>query len=136
MLVHHITLNSAFNKLTYGVQKFAVMVDSIETALNSFHLVACILGFGIYKNNLDYSRFYFSIFYVLTVWSVYIYIFCYIMSYYSPSKIFGGILITLIIMINLFATIISVIITIRDHKVYFYFINILLLYKYFYFILL
>lgn len=108
------------------LQEFAIMVGTIEKALNPFHLVICFLGCGIFRHSLYHSRLCFSTFYILIVWSVYACVFYYILISFSSNKIFNGFLIFFIVLTNLFATIISVINTIRKHKVYFSFINILL----------
>ncbi|XP_029665576.1 uncharacterized protein LOC115236977 [Formica exsecta] len=47
------------------------MASTIDKTLNPFCLVFCFLGSGIFRDSLGHTRFRFSIFYILTVWSVY-----------------------------------------------------------------
>ncbi|XP_072754241.1 uncharacterized protein [Anoplolepis gracilipes] len=98
------------------LREFGTMVDTIEKAFNPFHLVICILGCGIFRHSLGHSRFCLSIFYILTVWSVYACVFYYMVIFFTPNRIFAGFLMFFTIMINLFVTIISIIMTIRDHE--------------------
>lgn len=102
------------------LRQFAIMVDSIEKTLNSFHLVTCLLGCGIFRHSLNHPRLCFSIFYILTVWSVYACAFYYMVTFFTPQRIFSGFLMFFIVMTNLIATVISVIIIVRKHEVHYF----------------
>ncbi|KAL6267837.1 hypothetical protein P5V15_000909 [Pogonomyrmex californicus] len=92
------------------------MVDTIEKALKPFSFVAFFFGFGIFQYPLNYWRFRLSVFYILTVWSVYACVFHFIVNIFSPRHLFNGHLSFFMININFFVTVISVTITIRKHE--------------------
>ncbi|XP_071632574.1 uncharacterized protein [Temnothorax longispinosus] len=91
------------------------MVDTIEKALNPLFLATFIFGCGILRYPLDQPRYCLSIFYILTVWSVHACAVYYVKIQYSLtfSNSFPG---SLIIIINLFVIMISIIIIVREHE--------------------
>ncbi|XP_070156715.1 uncharacterized protein [Polyergus mexicanus] len=95
------------------------MTSTLDKTLNPFCLLFCFLGSGIFRNSLGHTRFRFSIFYILTVWSVYACVFYYMVTFFAPHRIFTGFLVFFIIMTNLFVTIISVIIVVQEHEKFF-----------------
>jgi len=95
------------------------MVDTIEKTLYPLFLATFILGCGIFRYPLGQLNYYLSIFYILTVWSVYACVFYYIKIQYSVSIIYNNLLSSFMTVTNLFVAMISIIITVRKHEVYF-----------------
>ncbi|XP_071572173.1 uncharacterized protein [Temnothorax nylanderi] len=91
------------------------MVDTIEKALNPLFLANFIFGCGILRYPLDKPRYCLSIFYILTVWSVYACAVYYVTIQYSLtiSNSSPG---SLIEIMNLFIIMISIIIIVREHE--------------------
>ncbi|KAL0120468.1 hypothetical protein PUN28_008294 [Cardiocondyla obscurior] len=94
------------------------MVDTIEKALSPLSVVALILGFGILSYPRNYWRFGFSIFYTLIVWCLYFCAFHFMISAFSPKRIFNSHLTLFTLNINFLVTVISVINTISRYQVY------------------
>ncbi|XP_028050223.1 uncharacterized protein LOC114255497 [Monomorium pharaonis] len=90
------------------------MVDTVEKVLNPVLLTTFFLGFGILRYPSNISRYRLSIFYILTVWSVYAYALYYITS--SIKNVFNSPLVFFIMIVNLFVAMISIIIAICEHK--------------------
>lgn len=96
------------------------MVKTIEQALQSLSMASFIFGFGIFKYPVGHPRVRLSIFYILTLWSVYVYVFHKVINYFSPRSIFDSALNVFITVINMFVTTISIITTFSKYKVYFF----------------
>ncbi|XP_071632178.1 putative gustatory receptor 28b [Temnothorax longispinosus] len=86
------------------------MIDTVEKALSPIFLAASFLGFGILRYPLNQPRYRLSIFYILTVWSVYAYVLYYTMTYLFLEGVYTE-FITFGMTVNLLAAITSIIIT-------------------------
>ncbi|KYM95500.1 hypothetical protein ALC62_13930 [Cyphomyrmex costatus] len=75
-----------------------------------------IFGFGIVRYPFNHPKVYLSILYILIKWSVYVYVFYYVVNIFSPKIIFSGSIKALILIINILVTIISVINTFRKSE--------------------
>lgn len=102
------------------------MVKTIEQVLKPIYLVSFIFGFGILRYPCDYPRIHLSIFYILTIWSVYVYIFYNTANFFSPRSIFTGDLDVFLKIINILVTITSIINTFLKHKVHFFFLYVII----------
>lgn len=93
------------------------MIDTIEKALSPISLTAFFVGFGILRYPLNQPRYCLSIFYIVIVWSVYAYVVYYTTILFLLEKVFSNLLSISLPIINLSVTVISIIITICEHKV-------------------
>lgn len=93
------------------------MVDTVEKILNPLFLVTFIFGRGILRYPLDQPRYRLNIFYMLTVWSAYACGVYYINIQYSMADLFRSCLTASMIIINLFTSMVSIIVTVCKHKV-------------------
>jgi len=107
-----------YNTYVYEIAKVSIMIDTIEQALQPISVGSFIFGFGIMKYPFNHPRIRLSIFYILIIWSVYVYVFYYIVILFSPRNIFNNALTVFLMIINMLVTIISVTTTFRKHKVY------------------
>ncbi|XP_024870314.1 uncharacterized protein LOC112453667, partial [Temnothorax curvispinosus] len=106
------------HSLTHRIARVSViMIDTVEKALSPIFLAASFLGFGIFRYPLNQPRYRLSIFYILTVWSVYAYVLYYMMTYLFLKGVYTG-LITFGMTVNLLAAITSIIITICKYEKY------------------
>lgn len=104
------------------------MVKTIEQALKFIYLASFIFGFGILRYPCDHPRIHLSIFYILTIWSVYVYVFYNTANFFSPKSIFTGVLDVFLIIINILVMIISIINTFLTYKVHFFFVYVVIFY--------
>lgn len=93
------------------------MVKTIERTIHFFFLILFIFGSGILRYPFDRPRLCLSIFYILILWTVYAWVFYYVMINCPPNK--GPPVFFLMLIINLFVTMITIIMTIYKRKVYF-----------------
>ncbi|KYN28867.1 hypothetical protein ALC57_01831 [Trachymyrmex cornetzi] len=110
-IIHHPLKFTGLGLFYFG-SNFVQKVDIILTRMKSFF----IFGFGIIRCPFDHPRVYLSFFYILIVWSVYVYVFYYVINIFSPKSMFNDILKDSITIINMLVTIISVIKTFRNSK--------------------
>ncbi|TGZ46193.1 hypothetical protein DBV15_06532 [Temnothorax longispinosus] len=102
-------------ELTHRIARVSViMIDTVEKALSPIFLAASFLGFGILRYPLNQPRYRLSIFYILTVWSVYAYVLYYTMTYLFLEGVYTE-FITFGMTVNLLAAITSIIITNCKH---------------------
>jgi len=116
--LQHISFSLRYNTYVYKIAKVFIMVDTIEQALQPIFIGSFIFGFGIIKYPFDHPRICLSIFYILIIWSVYVYVFYYIVILFSLRNILNNTLTVFLMIINMLVTIISVITTFHKHKVY------------------
>jgi len=69
------------------------MIDSIKEMLSSVFLITFFLGLGIFKYPSDQLKYRLSLFYIFTVWSVYIYALYYTIDQFSIKIIFNSLMI-------------------------------------------
>lgn len=106
--------NSATWKLTviaFEIARASTMIDTTEKALSPVSFITFLFGFGIFRYPSDQLRYRFSIFYILTVWSVYAYTIYYIMTLFSIKSICNSFT-AFFVIINFFSAIISTVIAI------------------------
>ncbi|XP_071638310.1 uncharacterized protein [Temnothorax longispinosus] len=94
------------------------MIDTTEKALSPISLAASFLGFGILRYPLNQPRYRLSIFYILTVWSVYAYVLYYTTTYLFLKGVYTGLIAAFGVTVNLLTAITSIIITICEYEKY------------------
>lgn len=111
------SLSLEYNTYTYEIARVSIMVNTIEQVLQPIFTGSFIFGFGIIRYPFDHPRVYLSFFYILIMWSVYVYVFYYVVNIFSLRSIFNDIIKASITIINMLVTIISVINIFRKSKV-------------------
>ncbi|KYM83569.1 hypothetical protein ALC53_05969 [Atta colombica] len=94
------------------------MRNSIEKALSPVFLITFFLGLGVLKYPSDQLKYRLSLFYIITLWSVYTYALYYIIDQFSIKILFQDLRNFFVIIINLLVTLISIIISICKHEKY------------------
>lgn len=97
------------------------MTATIQQTLRPFFVTCFIIGLGIYPIKQSNSRtwwiVFLSILYSLIVWFIYAYLFYYIITLFTWKVLFRSDIVAFTVEINIFITVISVIMTFYHQKV-------------------